>query len=314
MRIPVGAGAVGLAVQERRLAAIRDTEAFFAEQIQRYGVALPPELRAMVEQMAATYRALLAVPLLIKDESYGAIALYYYETRQFNDEEMTLAMAFADQVALAIESARFSEQSQQAAALEERQRLARDLHDAVTQTLFSASMIADVLPRLWERKPDEGRRRLSELRQLTRGALAEMRTLLLELRPAALRDANLGDVLHQLGEAVTGRARLPVTVTVTGEEQLPPDVRVAFYRIAQESMHNVIKHAHAHQVEMLLHLEPHGATLRICDDGRGFDAASVDGGHFGLRIMGERAAAVGAALQIESQPGHGTAITVVWEC
>jgi signal transduction histidine kinase len=253
------------------------------------------------------------VPLLVKDESYGAIALYYHETRQFEEEEIALSMAFADQVALAIESARFSEQVQQAAAMEERQRLARDLHDAVTQTLFSASMIADVLPRLWKRRPEEGLRRLDELRQLTRGALAEMRTLLLELRPAALRDANLGDVLHQLGEAVNGRARLPVAVTVTGEEQLPPDVRVALYRIAQEAMHNIIKHAHAHQVEMMLHLEPQGATLRVCDDGRGFDAASVDGGHFGLHIMHERAEAIGAALHIESQPGHGTAITVTWQ-
>jgi signal transduction histidine kinase len=312
MAIPPGAGAVGKAVQERGPVAIRNTEAFFTPQIEQHEADIPPGLRAMIEQMITTYCALIAVPLLVKDENYGAIALYYHETRQFDEEEITLATAFADQVALAIESARFSEQVQQAAALEERQRLARDLHDAVTQTLFSASMIADVLPRLWQRKPEEGLRRLDELRQLTRGALAEMRTLLLELRPAALRDANLGDVLQQLGEAVTGRARLPVTVTVTGEEQLPPDVRVALYRIAQEAMHNTIKHANASQVEMSLQLAPERTTLHISDNGRGFDAARVDGGHFGLRIMGERAAAVGATLHVASQPGHGTAITVIW--
>jgi signal transduction histidine kinase len=312
MQIRPGMGAVGKAVQERQPVAIRNTETFFTEQLQQYGAALPPKLLAMVEQMTITYCALVAVPLLVKDESYGAITLYYHETRQFAEEEIALSTAFADQVALAIESARFSEQVQQAAAMEERQRLARDLHDAVTQTLFSASMIADVLPRLWERKPEEGTRRLNELRQLTRGALAEMRTLLLELRPAALREANLGDVLHQLGEAVTGRARLPVTVTVTGEEQLPADVRVAFYRIAQEAMNNIIKHANAHQVDMTLNLAFHGATLYISDDGRGFDPASVDGGHFGLRIMRERAEAVAAALHIESQPGQGTTILITW--
>jgi signal transduction histidine kinase len=312
MVIRPGAGAVGLAVAEQRPVAIRNTETFFAEQIRRYGDDLSPELRTMVEQMTATYCAMMAVPLLVKDDSYGAMALYYHQARQFDDEEIALATAFADQVALAIESARFSEQAQQAAAMEERQRLARDLHDAVTQTLFSASMIADVLPRLWERQPQEGQQRLAELRQLTRGALAEMRTLLLELRPAALHDANLGDVLRQLGEATTGRARLPVTVTVAGEEQLLPEVRVTFYRIAQEAVQNVIKHAQASHVELALHLEPDGATLRICDDGRGFEPDHVDGGHFGLHIMGERAAAVGATLHVESQPGHGTIITVVW--
>ncbi|NJP04775.1 MAG: sensor histidine kinase [Chloroflexaceae bacterium] len=211
-----------------------------------------------------------------------------------------------------MENARLYAQAQQAAALEERQRLARDLHDAVTQTLFSASLIADVLPRLWERKPEEGQRRLAELRQLTRGALAEMRTLLLELRPTALCDVNLGDVLHQLGEAVTGRARLPVSVTVTGEEQLPPEVRLTFYRITQEALQNVMKHAQANQVEITLCLTPDRATLRICDDGCGFEPTSVDGGHFGLSIMNERATALGAKLDVESQPGQGTTITVIW--
>src|SRR5207244_10397906 len=106
------------------------------------------------------------------------------------------------------------EQAQQAAALEERQRLARDLHDAVSQTLFSASLIAEVLPGLLDRHPTEARKRLEELRTLTRGALAEMRTLLLELRPTALTDTPLGDLLKQLAEATTGHAKLKVTTRV----------------------------------------------------------------------------------------------------
>jgi signal transduction histidine kinase len=105
--------------------------------------------------------------------------------------------------------ARLYEQAEEAAVATERNRLARDLHDAVSQTLFSASLIAKVLPRLWERKPEEGRRRLEEVRRLTRGALAEMRTLLLELRPKALVEADLGDLLRQLTEAFIGRARIP---------------------------------------------------------------------------------------------------------
>jgi len=112
-------------------------------------------------------------------------------------------------------------------ALEERTRLARDLHDAVSQTLFSASLIADVLPRVWEKNKEEGLKKLEEVRQLTRGALAEMRTLLFELRPAALADAELSDLLHQLSESVMGRALLPVTLEIEGTCKIPAEVKIA---------------------------------------------------------------------------------------
>ena len=131
------------------------------------------------------------------------------------------------------------ERAREMAVLEERNRLARDLHDAVSQTLFSASLIAEVLPRLWERDQDEGRRRLEEVRQLSRSALAEMRTLLFELRPAALAEAELGDLLRQLADTITGRGRLPVTVEISSRTTLPSEVKVAFYRIAQEALNNV---------------------------------------------------------------------------
>ena len=107
-------------------------------------------------------------------------------------------------------------QAAEVAVAEERNRLARDLHDAVTQTLFSASLIAEVLPKLWRRDRNEGKRRVAELRELTRGALAEMRTLLLELRPTALEDAELGELLKQLAESITGRARVPGDTLATG--------------------------------------------------------------------------------------------------
>ena len=158
---------------------------------------------------------------------------------------MLAARTLADQLAIAIENSRLYEQASELAASHERQRLARDLHDAVSQTLFSVSLIAEVLPRIYARDPDQGAQRLEELRQLTRGALAEMRTLLLELRPAALAEANLPDLLKQLGEAVTGRARIPVEVVSEGSPELPSDVRLAFYRIAQEALNNVAKHSGA---------------------------------------------------------------------
>lgn len=318
LTIPVGQGATGIAVEQRRPVAISDTRAAFAQIAQTAPTAPEPGLQSLLERLVNRYRALLTVPLIIKTDVYGAISLYYDESRNFSDEEISLVVAFADQAALAIESARFSEQVQQHAAQEERQRLARELHDAVTQTLFSASMIAEVLPRLWERKPEEAHRRLQELRQLTRGALAEMRALLLELRPTALVEANLGDVLRQLGEAVTGRTRLPVTVTVEDSTQsgsrevLPPDVQVGLYRIAQEALNNTVKHADASQVTIHLRLHPEQVHLCIEDDGCGFDASQIGTGHFGLRIMHERANAIGATMELASQPGCGTCITLTW--
>ena len=204
-------------------------------------------------------------------------------------------------------------QMKEKVVIEERSRLARDLHDAVTQTLFSASLIADVLPRIWERNQDEGRRRLEELRQLTRGALAEMRTLLLELRPAALAEAELGDLLRQLAESVTGRARVAVEVQETGACDLPPGVKVALYRIAQEALNNVARHAGASQARVTFACGPQEpVSLRIRDDGRGFDPASVPPEHLGLGIMQERAAAIGARLTIESEVGGGTEVAVEW--
>ncbi|MGO8683254.1 MAG: PAS domain S-box protein [Thermoleophilia bacterium] len=161
-------------------------------------------------------RSCLAVPLVIRQRAIGAITMLHTEPGYYTEHRAQLARAIADQAAVAVENARLYEQAQQTAALEERRRLARELHDAVTQTLFSASLIAEVLPRLWERDPQAGMRRLEDVRALTRGALAEMRTLLLELRPAAIVQADLGDLLRQLAEILAGRSRLSVNVTVDG--------------------------------------------------------------------------------------------------
>ena len=203
-------------------------------------------------------------------------------------------------------------QAWQQAAVEERNRLARDLHDAVSQTLFSASIIAEVLPKIWDRNPDEGHRRLEEVRQLTRGALAEMRTLLFELRPAALAEAELGYLLHQLGESVTGRARLPVNITVNGEYEIPGEVKIAFYRIAQEALNNIVKHSGATLAEVALERAEGRFRLSIADNGRGFDPAEASSGSLGMGIMRERAAGVGGAIAVHSALGEGTEIKVTW--
>lgn len=207
---------------------------------------------------------------------------------------------------------RLYEQIEQNAVAAERNRIAHDLHDSVTQTLFSASIIADILPRLWQRNSQEAERRLQELRELTRGALAEMRTLLLELRPTALNNVALTDLLHQLAEAVGGRSRVPITVTIQGDEDLPVGVRIAFYRITQEALNNVAKHAEATHASVFLTMTTDRAELFIQDDGRGFQVNRIAGKCLGLNIMRERAEEIHAELTIQSQPGQGAVVHALW--
>jgi signal transduction histidine kinase len=208
------------------------------------------------------------------------------------------------------EALRQSEMEKAVAA--ERSRLARELHDAVTQTLFSASLIAEVLPRLWAKDPERGKQQLEEVRLLARGALAEMRSLLLELRPEALAQAKMDDLLSQLGRAMTGRTGVPVSVTADVQCSLPAKVQIALYRIAQEALNNAAKHAEASQVDVRFQCDAGQAELSIHDDGRGFDVENIPAGRLGLGIMPERAASIGAKLQIESEPGRGTQVSVVW--
>lgn len=195
---------------------------------------------------------------------------------------------------------------------EERNRLARELHDSVTQTLFSANLIAGVLPRLWERYPEEARRRLDELGRLTQGALSEMRTLLLELRPANLTKVNLDELLRQLAETITGRTGLPVSLKLELAETLPEEVHLGLYRIAQEALNNVARHAGATRASIILCKVAGQVKLWIEDDGRGFDPATITAEHLGVGIMRERAEAMGASLEIESEPGQGTQVEVCW--
>jgi two-component system nitrate/nitrite sensor histidine kinase NarX len=210
-------------------------------------------------------------------------------------------------------NAELYQQAQALAALQERQRLAQNLHDAVNQSLFSAGLIAEVLPRLWDRDQDLARQSLEDLRRLTRGAMAEMRALLAELRPSTLIDSDLGDLVRLLGSAFTGRTNIPATVSITGEGILPAEVQVTIYRICQEALNNIAKHAVASLVEINLKYKGRTAELVIRDNGQGFDPKrSSSPGHYGLGMMRERAESVGAQLSITSQPDHGTELVIRW--
>jgi signal transduction histidine kinase len=153
---------------------------------------------------------------------------------------------------------------------------------------------------------------------LSRGALAEMRTLLMELRPSALLETGLDELVRQLGEAVTGRTGIPITVIVHGTCRLPEEVHIALYRIAQEALNNVVKHARASQVTLTLECvegcedEQSSVELRISDNGCGFNARHILPDHLGLGIMRERAQAIGATLHVISSPRQGTQVIVLW--
>jgi PAS domain S-box-containing protein len=318
---PPGLGALGQAIASRQPVVVPDLAAAAAEEDRLAPQGQRPAVFGSRDEWC---QALLAVPIVVKDEVYGGLLLYYAEPQPLSGEEVELAAVFSDQVALAIENARLREQVERAATTAERSRLARDLHDSVTQALFSASLVAEVLPQVWRRDPDEGQEGLEELRHLTRSALAEMRTLLLELRPSALVETKLGDLLQQLTEAITSRAQLEVRLDVAPAPTLPPDVHVTFYRVAQEALHNAVKYAEASRMVVSLRASPPFSPrqagewrgqviLHVSDDGRGFDPGLSEPDQLGLAIMRERAEAVGAMLDVESQPGQGTQITLAWQ-
>lgn len=257
-------------------------------------------------------RAWMWIPLAVTGRVMGGVAVTHTERDYFTAHHGDLALTIANLAAITMVNAQLHEQQQTLAVLEERQRLAQNLHDAVNQSLFSASLIAEVLPRLWEQRPDEVRESLEDLRRLTRGALAEMRGLLVELRPLVLTDTDLDELLRLLGDALTGRTNIPVLISVSGQAALPSDVQIMFYRLCQEALNNIAKHSEASQVTIDLLYKGETATLTIRDDGLGFDPERTSPGHYGLIMMHERAKAVGASLSIASRPGQGTEIVVYW--
>jgi signal transduction histidine kinase len=198
------------------------------------------------------------------------------------------------------------------AAVVERDRLARELHDAVTQVLFSINLLAGSLGRRWRTDPEDAAQATDEVRRLARGGLAEMRVLLRELRPDAIAETDICTLVSQLSESVGVRYGISSKVHAAVDGDLPKDVRVAFYRIAQEATNNVVKHADASDLLVDLTGDRDEVRLLVRDDGVGFDTDESTRGSFGLRIMRERAAAIGADLAVVSSPNAGTSVRVAW--
>ena len=313
LAVPLGKGVTGIAAQTRQPVTVNDSHGSWLDQTP---AEVAPDQRRLLESIRERYRAILSVPLIVQRELYGALTLYYQAPREFLQEEIDLGVTVAEQAALALETARLRDQAGELAASAERSRLARELHDAVTQTLFASNLVAEALPIIWERNPEEGQQRLRELGQLNRGALAEMRSLLLELRPAALLEAEMADLFRYLTDAFTGRTHVPVSLQVETDgkasRDLPAEVKVGLYRIAQETLNNIAKHAQASKVVMEVRCQVGRIVMRIRDNGLGFDTQGIQAGHFGLGIMQERAQGIGAAVEVSSEIGKGTEVCVSW--
>jgi len=308
--LPAGKDPAGQVVRERRPVATTDLRRPVGARGGGAGDGAAED--AAPADWIRDYGACLAVPLEAAADLYGVLAIYYREPRPFSDEAVRVAQSFGANAALGIENGRLREQLERGAAEAERSRLARDLHDSVTQALFAASIQAEALHSRWEPESEEARQGLEDVERLTRAALAEMRALLLEMRPGALARTPLHDLLRHLADSAAARSDISVSCSVGEVTGMPPDVTVALYRIAQEAMNNVVRHSHADSARLTLERQDGLVTLVVVDDGRGFDAPPPGPEHLGLQIMEERAAAVGATLAVSSASGRGTVVTVRW--
>lgn len=250
----------------------------------------------------------IGVPLTVEGRAIGVLYALMSQPRDIEDEEVRFLSTVSGRAALAITKVRLFEQAQIIAAEEERRRIARDLHDVVSQSLFSASVIAESLPLLLDRDPELVRSGLEDLHALTLGAAAEMRTLLFELRPTDVVETDLDELVGQLSDAFTRTTHVPASLSVDAGIRLPPGIQVGVYRIVQEALNNITKHAHAKHVWIDLTYQNGVLRLQIRDDGRGFDTGQLPVSHMGVRIMRERAAEIGATIEVRSAIGAGTSI------
>jgi signal transduction histidine kinase len=263
--------------------------------------------------------ATLAAPLTVGGRLVGVFTTVTSDPeRRFTPDDLHLLTLFAQQAAIAVENARLYEQAQQLAALEERQRLARDLHDSVTQALWGVMLYGEAAAgQLVSGQLERATEHLRELQAMAQYALAEMRLLIHELRPPILEAEGLVAALQARLQAVEGRAGLKASLQVHTEdetlmpERLPAEIEDGLYRIAQEALNNALKHAQAHTLTVSLSLAREAVSLEITDDGAGFDLQTArEQGGLGLAAMDERAQELGGRLAVTSRPGAGTRVRV----
>jgi signal transduction histidine kinase len=282
-------------------------------------------------------RRYAGVPMRASGRILGVLSVLREATQpQYGAEEIALLTSIADQVGAVVESARLRQLAEQAAVLEERERLARDLHDSVTQTIFSMTLTAEATHILLEQDPTRVPAQLERLKRLSQSALTEMRSLIYQLRPTTGTEAGLVAALRQHAAKRRNQDGLMVMLHTEGARRLPPEVEETLFRIVQEALNNVVKHARTDRVDVTLRLTDESASLVIQDHGVGCDPSTLlrtgpstslrtgpsaslspdpaglgsETPHIGLTSMRERAEMLGGTFTIESQPGTGTRIRV----
>lgn len=251
-------------------------------------------------------------PIRSNGKVLGFLSLDSATPGHFTQLHAERLQSFADQAAIAIQNARLLDRAKRAAVLAERNRLANELHDTISQTLWSMSLITERLPAIWEINQEEGRVGLLTVHELAQHALEEMRALLLELRPSALSDGKLGDLIRQVAGIIGNRAGLKVSVQVKEQEVIPPQVHFVLYRVVQEALNNIAKHALASHIAISFNSASGQVDLTIQDDGLGFDPDRIGPGHLGLSIMKDRIENIGGTIETVTSEGKGTLIKVHW--
>ncbi len=264
--------------------------------------------RSYPEEATRYVRSWMGIPLMVQERLIGALSINQAQPRAYSFRHGVLAMAIANQAAIAIENARLYEQAGRVAVLEERQRLARELHDSVSQALYGIGMGASTARALLDRDPVQAAEPLDYVISLTEAGLAEMRTLIFELRPDSLEKDGLVAALNKQVTALRVRHGLEVTTEFCDEPTLPFETKEALYRIAQEALNNIVKHARATEVTISLGDCENSICLEVQDDGVGFDTQRDFPGHLGLQTMRERVARLKGTLEIETERGRGTIV------
>ncbi len=253
-------------------------------------------------------RSWLGIPLVVKDNVIGMLRLDYPEPNHFTVHVAQLALAIANQAAVAMENARLYEEARKVATLEERQRMARELHDSVSQALYGIALGTHAAREQLERAPQKLGSTLDYVLTMSATAVAEMRALVFELRPESLEQEGLVAALTRQADAVRARAGVTMHLDLCAEPNVSLDVKEALYRIAQEALQNIVKHAHAQTVSVSLCMEGAQVVLEVADDGLGFNPDGRFPGHLGLRTMHERAVRLDGTLEIASRAEGGSKV------
>jgi PAS domain S-box-containing protein len=249
-----------------------------------------------------------SLPLITRGRALGAIFFCFLPDAEPGDDEKVFLRAVADQAAVAAENARLFSEARGKAALEERQRLARELHDSVSQALYGIALGVETARELLPDDPGRAAEPLDYATTLAEAGMTEMRALIFELRPESLEKEGLVAALEKQAAAVQARHGIRVEAELVREPEASLEVKEALYRVAQEALHNTVKHARAANVKLKLVESPDGITLGIFDDGVGFDVRKDFPGHLGLKSMRERATRLGGTLEVTSEPEHGVRI------